>query len=268
MKRLFVVILAAALLLAGCGGPEPAAEAEAPLSVSMEAAPVMGRSYVPAAALPQEITPMAEGGGLKDTVWRAAESADGRAALYALDSGGAVLVEWDGALAMFEGWQFQSPQCVQPWMAVMDAGGTDAADTLAICLFLGGGTGISVEALHILTRDGRGAMTDYALPEALYRKELAGLMTAEVGGRRGTVSLGNVTLALPEPGQKYTGGISLGNIVSYEAGRTGRLSLTLAIGMEMEGTAVPSYVGELLSDVEFDGSTGTYTLSGFALRDA
>ena len=64
MKRLFCVLLAAALLLTGCGSRETAAEQE-PLSVYMEAAPVMGRSYAPQSPLPREVTPMAEGGQLE-----------------------------------------------------------------------------------------------------------------------------------------------------------------------------------------------------------
>ena len=264
MKRLFCVLLAAALLLTGCGSRETAAEQE-PLSVYMEAAPVMGRSYAPQSPLPREVTPMAEGGQLeKGSIWRAAQSDDGQAALYSLDSdAGTVLVEWDGDLAAFDGWSFQSPQCVQPLLEVLDIGGTEA---LVIRLFIGGGTVVSAEALHILVKDSRGYMTDYTLPESLYTERLAELMTAEIGKRNGSVSIGNLTLNLPGQGRKFTGGPCLGSIVCYKISG-GAIFLTLAIGMETEGTAVPTYVGELLADVTFDRDTGTYTLSGFALRE-
>ena len=261
VKRLACLLLAAMLLLSGCGSSSaaPSGEDREPLSVSMEAAPVMGRSYVPQVPLPEAVTPMDQGG--ETNIWKAAETTDGQAALYNLDSGtGAVLLEWDGTLVMFDGWHFRTPQPVPPRMELLPQG------VLMLDLYTGSGTGVSVEELHLIVKDEHGAMTDYVLPPSLYQDRLAALMTAETGKRSGSVSIGNLTLHLPEQEAKLTGGPCLGNIVRYETGSDGTVYLSLGIGMELKDRADPVYVGEVLCQVGFDNA-GVYTLSGFALRE-
>lgn len=268
MKRLLPLLLAA-LLLTGCGGRTAVPpDDSAPLSVSMEAAGVMGRSYTLDVPLPEAITPMEQGG--TDNVWKAAETPDGRAAMYNLDSDtGSVLLSWDGHLASFDGWGFQTPRTVDPCLALVDLSGDGEADTLAAILYDGSGTGVSHETLHLVTMDEFGTMTDYALPEALYEERLAALVTVEAKGTAGTLSVGGVTLTLPDKGVKYPDQIILRDVVSFDAsvknGKNmgGGLSMTLGIKMEAPD---PVSVGDLLCGVRFDPETGVYTLDGFALR--
>lgn len=270
MKRLLCAALSALLLLSGCGQRAPANESppgEGP-TVSMEATPAIGRSYALSEPLPGEVTPMVQAGELSSqAIWKAAESPDGRAALYNLDSDtGGVLVEWDGTLVMFSGWDFRTPQAIAPWMAVLDVRGSGTADTLVVDLYNGSGTGVSVETLHLLTRDDHGTITDHPLPQALYAERLPAIMTVKTGGNA-AVSLGNTTLQLPKQQQKYTAGPCLGNIVAYTADRNGRLSMELALGMGVKDTAVPVYVGRLLADIAFDPDAGVYTLCNFTLGE-
>ncbi len=75
MKRLLPLLLTA-LLLTGCGGRD-ATPSDSPLSVSMEAEGVTGRSYALDVPLPEAITPMEQGG--EDNIWKVAETPDSRA---------------------------------------------------------------------------------------------------------------------------------------------------------------------------------------------
>lgn len=263
MKRVVLIFLLCAALLCGCSGH--AAPAEAP-TASLQAGAVMGRSYVPESPLPREVTPMEQGVALTEqgVLWRAAETPDGRAALYRLN-GDTVLIEWDGSVAMFDGWQFETPRTVDPWMAVLDVNGTHAADTLVVDLYRASGTGVSVEELHLLSRDDHGAITDYPLPEALYTEELTRQITVDV--KANTLTLGAATLALPEPekGVSYTGNAGLGNYAHYSAGVSGTLQLELRLVMEQTGSAAPIPVGRLRADVYLDRETGVYTLENITI---
>lgn len=261
MKRVVLILLLCAALLSGCGSRAAAPEAA---SASLQAGAVMGRSYVPMEPLPRVVTPTEQGAAQTEqgVIWRAAESPDGRAALYRLNSD-TVLIEWDGSVAMFDGWDFETPSAVEPWMAVLDVKGTGTADTLVADLFRGGGTGVSVEGLHLLTKDEHGAITDYPLPEALYAEELARQIVSD----KTSLTLGTVTLALPEPekGVSYTGNAGLGNYAHYSASVSGALQLELRLVMEQKGSAVPVPVGRLLADIHLDPETGVYTLENITI---
>lgn len=258
MKRIIPLFLLCAALLCGCSGH--AAPAEAP-TASLQAGAVMGRSYVPESPLPREVTPMEQGVALTEqgVLWRAAETPDGRAALYRLN-GDTVLIEWDGSVAMFDGWQFETPRTVDPWMAVLDVKGTGEANTLVVDLYRASGTGVSVEELHLLTRDDHGAITDYPLPEALYTEELARQITVDV--KANTLTLGAATLALPEPekGFSLTGTVNLRDQVHFSASVTGEVELELGVQLERTGSAATIPVGRLRADVYLDRETGVYTL--------
>ena len=263
MKRVVLIFLLCAALLCGCGGH--AAPAEAP-TASLQAGAVMGRSYVPKEPLPREVIPMEQGVSLTEqgAIWRAAESPDGRAALYRLNRD-TVLVGGGGSGAMLDGWDFESLQTVDPWMAVVDVKGTGTADTLVIDLFRGGGIGVSIEELHLLTKGEHGAITDYPLPEALYAEELARQIT--VDAKANTLTLGAMTLALPEPekGVSYTENAVLGNQVRCSAAVTGSLQIEVGLEVEQKGTAVPIPAGRLRADVYLDRETGIYTLEGITI---
>ncbi|MDY3281032.1 hypothetical protein [Dysosmobacter sp.] len=263
MKRVILIFLLCAALLCGCSGR--AAPAEAP-TVSLQAGTVMGRSYAPESPLPREVTPMEQGVALTEqgTIWRSAESPDGRAALYRLNRD-TVLIEWDGSVAMFGGWQFETPRTIDPWMAVLDVNGTATADTLVVDLYTGSGTGVSVEELHLLTRDEHGAITDYPLPEALYTEELARQIAVDV--KANTLTLGAATLALPEPekGFSLTGAVNLRDQVHFSASVTGEVELELGVQLERTGSAVPVPAGRLRANVCLDRETGVYTLENITL---
>jgi len=276
MKRLLPLLLTV-LLLTGCGGRNAAPPGDStPLSVSMEAEGVTGRSYALDVPLPEAVTPMEQGG--MDNVWKVAETPDGRAAMYNLDSrAGSVLLSWDDHLASFENWWFMTPRTIAPCLALTDLSGDGEDDALLAILYDGSGTGVSHETLHLVTMDEFGTMTDYALPEALYGERLAELVTVKPKGTAGTLSVGDVTLTLPDLDQllpnadaKYSDQVFLGDMVSFDASvknEGGGLSMTLGIGMGLKKTAPPVFVGDLLCSIRFDPDTGVYTLDSFALRE-
>lgn len=264
MKRVFCILSLCALLLSGCGGSSvPAPESP---TVSLQATAVMGRTYVPEGKLPQEVLPMEQGATLVDQghIWKAAESPDGRAALYRLNED-TVLVEWDGDVVMFDGWVFATPRANAPWLAVLDVKGMGEADTLIIDLYRGSGTGVSIEELHLLTRDDLGSITDHPLPEALYSEELEKHIT--VNPKASTLTLGPVTLALEQNKEHpLTGEVVLGNAVDYTIGLNGNLQIELEIEACLEDVLPTlNYVGRLQADVIFHEDTDTYTLECITL---
>lgn len=267
-----ICVLAACLLLSGCGG-EPAAPAasSAPAEesftiaepvpgprVSLESTAALGRTYIPESPLPREVTDMTA--APEEGIWRAAETADGRAALYGLNEN-SVLVEWDGDVVMFDGWLFRTPRAIPPRMAILPGWG----DTLAIVLYGGSGTGVSIESLHLLTKDSAGAVTDHPLPERLYSEELKNCIT--VNTRASELSLGSLTLDLPQNKEHpLTGEVVLGNIVGYTLSTDGRVQIDLGVeALCKDILPTLNYVGFLTADVAFHEDTHTYELANIAL---
>lgn len=272
MKKTICILTACALLLAGCGGKDDAAAASsapaeesftiaepAPgLRVSLESTAALGRTYVPESPLPREVTDMVA--APEEGIWRAAETADGRAALYGLNED-SVLVEWDGDVVMFDGWLFRTPRAIPPRMVFLPGWG----DTLAIVLYSGSGTGVSIETLHLLTKDDAGAVTDHPLPERLYSEELKNCIT--VNTRAAELTLGSLTLDLAQNREHpLTGEAVLGNIVGYTLSTDGRVQIEL--GVEALCKDIPptlNYVGFITADVVFHEDTHTYELERIAL---
>lgn len=104
------------------------------------------------------------------------------AALYQANGESPALIRWGDILAEFD-WVFMTPRTIPPRMACFDADG-DFEDELVVICYVGSGTGVSIEELHILERGPEGTLTAYTFPESLWQEQLPALFdTAEISGR-------------------------------------------------------------------------------------
>lgn len=98
------------------------------------------------------------------------------------------LIRWGDSLAEFD-WDFLTPRRFLPRMACFDIDG-DQEDELMVLCYTGSGTGVSIYDLHILEKNPDGNLTDYAMPESLWREQVSGMLRLDGIGGRFFLSLG------------------------------------------------------------------------------
>ncbi|TVX95970.1 hypothetical protein [Cohnella terricola] len=170
---------------------------------------------------------------------------DRRISLFAEENG--VTLQTGDLKRQYE-WNYMTPRGIVPRLHVRDYDG-DGADELAVILYMGSGTGVSVEELHLIKLDD---LRDYALQENEYRPQIeqaiADLKTSS---------------AIP---QRYADETLLfGNWVAYDANESG-LRTTIGIGIAGKESPMSVYIGELIADVNY--KDGAFTLSGFRFEKA
>ena len=209
LKKLFPALLALALLT-GCGGDRytlkttirvPTGD-DAPVTspaqpISAPAVVTEGRVPLEDDTLPVEKTDMSVWD--MDTTALLAETEDGTGAFYGTPNGTALL-QWDGSLAEFD-WNFVTSHRVPPQVWCFDADG-DGQEEMVVTCYWGGGTGVSIYALHVVEKNQDGSLTDYCLPDTLYGEQLSALLSTAAVGDCTYAVLGNelvdITRQLPE----------------------------------------------------------------------
>lgn len=264
MKRSFIFLCAAMVLLSGCGSRTVSSEAPS-LTVSASAVSVYGRSYVPAQPLPAKVSTPQEARAAESTLWRCAETPDSQAALYSLDHSEQILIQWNGKLAMFENWSVSASQDSVPWMVCADLDHSGDDESLIICAPTVSENGNTLETLHLIQMEEHDVFLDQMLPEALYQEQLSELLRVKVRGNSAQLSLDNLSLAIPAGQSRYTGEASLNERIQYSIDQSDRLQLKLGIGLSVKKVSTPVIGGEILCDISFDADISTYTLSNFAL---
>lgn len=233
MKKRFLSLLAAAMLLLTACGAEDAAPAAAlpetapiePISVTAEV--TEGRTPAEKVDLPTVLTELAFWDETTAPAALLAETPKGEAAFYALwtpeeedpEAGElTALLRWGDSLAEFD-WDYRTPRGIPPRLWCFDADGDGEEELVAVC-YMGSGTGVSVEALHVLEKNEDGTLTDYALPwQAM--GDLTDLLRLEVVGGRVYGVLGtelvDLTSQLPENVDLTSlKGLVTGDIVSFD----------------------------------------------------
>ena len=276
------------LLLIGCGVPapaeplpeEPPAEAE-PLSLPepprrlkpISAPAVVTEGRVPAEnyELPPSMADPrynAEGWIRGGVVGFLAEAPEADAAFYAApyqaNAESPALIRWGDSLAEFD-WDFLTPRSILPRMECFDVDG-DWEDELVVICYVGSGTGVSVEELHILEKGPDGALTAYTFPESLWLEEFPKLFdTAELGGRTFAI-LGH---ELVEFGDVHDGPeldlgtASSGLIAKFSQEDWGGLQFWGAFCLSPPDSAAPCYVAETSAQILY--GNGVFTLQDFHL---
>lgn len=181
MKKLLPVLLTLSLLT-GCGAPaaEPVPELTDVPELRIAAEKMDGCLPGGEYDLPEEVV------SLRDWAWSsdvALLAENGDVAFCALNDEAScpALLRWGDSLAEFD-WLYATPAAIGPelWVGDLDGDGEDEAAT--IC-YGGSGTGVSLEYLYVVEKNGDGSLTSYELPWTVLAETLKGhLQTISANG--------------------------------------------------------------------------------------
>ncbi|MEY8386441.1 hypothetical protein AALC17_03965 [Oscillospiraceae bacterium 38-13] len=182
------------------------------------------------------------------------------AAPYQANGESPVLIRWGDSLAEFD-WDFLTPRTILPRMDCFDVDG-DQEDELIIICYVGSGTGVSIEELHILEKGPDGTLTSYTFPESLWQEQLPALFdTAEISGRTFAI-LGHELVELQDRNLDLDTASS-GLIAGFDIEAWGGLRFRGAFCMSHRGSAVPCYVADTSAGILYQD--GVFTLQDFHL---
>ena len=194
MNRRGLPLLLALALLAGCGAsleplPPPAIEEAVSLPETAPAGTLSAPALVTEGREPAENYPLPA--ILFDcstpdrmdtsTPLLLAELPEADAAFYSLEDE-KVLIRWEDCTVEFD-WLSLTPRQIPPWLDCFDIDGDQENELLVAC-YIGSGTGVSIEELHILEKGPEKTMTAYTFPEILWQEKVPKLFhAAEISGR-------------------------------------------------------------------------------------
>ena len=95
----------------------------------------------------------------------------------------------EASLAEFD-WSFVTPRSIPPriWRLDLD---DDWQDELIIDCYVDGGTGVSIEELHVIEKNADDTLTDFAFPETLWKEQILEMAwLSSSGGYRAYVQMG------------------------------------------------------------------------------
>lgn len=285
VKKLFPALLALALLT-GCGGTAGGTAGDAAAlslpetspagAISAPAAVTEGREPTEAFDLPAEVV------AINEWSWHSAQQPVGKlielpeqgVALYGVAYPTGVDVawlQWGDTLAEFD-WNFGGPQIVMPSLWCFDVDDDGQEEVVAVTC--GGiGTGVFINELHIVEKNGDGTLTDYRLPEELPGERLSALLSTAVLGDRTYVVLGEelteITRRLPETlAPEDIHGLVTGDWIKFSADIQQPDALPvirLSAGAWLDAATLAAwYVADISAAVGY--ADGTYTLSEFHLN--
>lgn len=262
--------------LAGCGSDDSAPSAE----TSSEATPsaptaTESASATPAVAaspetIPATPTPNAEPAISAVTIETLVASLpDENIYLYGIDPEGVKLRVGDREQGF--DWPYMTPRGVEPNLRVADYDG-DGQDELAVDLYIGSGTGVAVEELHIveLSED---HLIDRALAADDYVAQVNGSVSlqtrrAKSGELFADLKLGTKTVAISlkayqddDERGRILDRLAFGNIVSFDLDGE-RPRIVFGIGFYSEKFVTTEYIGYLIADLIYD-KDGTFELSNY-----
>ena len=271
MKRQFFAVLLAGifLLLTGCG----AEKAVPPVSLpETETLPALSAPAVVTEGQPPEEDYDLPGEVMSLVQWheRAAPMAllaqTGEAALYGFSGDeDRILLRWGQTLSEFD-WPYQTPRAVMPRLWQMDADGDGDEELVAIC-YVGSGTGVSIDQLHIVEKNEDDTLTDFCFPQTLWQEDLSERLSVFVTEDRTFAVLGKELVEISE----NLGDLDFSTITGIGTGDTSYFDVSPKEGLFFYGTArltAESYAfGWLVADLSAQVSyeNGTFTLSRFHL---
>ncbi|RJX38026.1 hypothetical protein D3P09_18285 [Paenibacillus pinisoli] len=165
-------------------------------------------------------------------------------------------------------WLYMTPRAIMPNMMLRDWDG-DGKNELAIILYIGSGTGVSVSDLRIIEIEEAGFKDTYFDPDDYVQQVLnvAGFSAFKENEElKGKLTLGDSAhiVSLKEYDENEIGKVMdklvIGSIsdFSFEADR---IVASFGAGIAVEKFATPIYVGNIEADVAYE--SGTYQLADF-----
>lgn len=165
-------------------------------------------------------------------------------------------------------WPYLTPRFILPQLQSADYNG-DGKEEISVILYVGSGTGVSIEELHILEQknsgggSGNGGFTDHFFQPAEYLEQLENTVrfTTFTGknGLTGRFTIGDTIsdaslkeYSTPDFG-KINNRIVWGSIVRFHFGE-GKLKAEFGAGITSDIVAAPAYIGSLYADVSFTGN--------------
>lgn len=188
--------------------------------------------------------------------------------MYGLDNGVELHI---GDLVQQYDWIYNTPRGIEPRLAVKDYD-ADGHDELAIILYIGSGTGVSVEQLHMIEMEEDPKLQDHQFLENDYLDQVypaisfkpikeAEELTAEVkvGDKKTEVIMKNY-YDHDEFGAARDN-LGIRDIVGYGFDDNKDIQASFGIGVLFEKIATPQYIGYLNANVSYQD--GQFKLSNF-----
>ena len=176
---------------------------------------------------------------------------------------GRALIRWGDSLAEFD-WRDGLPRMVRPQLYCFDAD-RDQQEELVIISHAGGGTGISIEELHVIEKGPDGTLTDYQFPRSLWQEQMSEPMSAAALEGQTFAILGEELVWFD------TGDADMdletactGSIANFSAEDWGDIQFHGAFCLSPVGNPVPWYVAETSAGIEYQD--GVFTLCNFHLH--
>lgn len=184
------------------------------------------------------------------------------AAPYQANAESPALIRWGDSLAEFD-WDFLTPRTILPRMDCFDVDG-DREDELIVICYVGSGTGVSIEELHILEKNPDGTLTAYTFPDRLWREEIPNLFdTAEINGRTFAM-LGHELVEFDHEHEDLDlMSPSSGMIANFSIEDWGGLRFRGAFCLSPPDSAAPCYIADTSAQILYEN--GVFTLQDFHL---
>lgn len=194
--------------------------------------------------------------------------------LYGIKSSGVILyVEEEGH---YYDWPYLTPRLIWPRMYLSDFD-ADGRDELAVILYIGSGTGVSIEDLHIIELNKEEDLSDFkdhSFGQYDYLSQLEKLVKLKTYDKSGEL-MADIKIE----GRSYTAKLKdiqsldygsiddnpcFGSIVRFNV-EDGKLKVQFALGVTCEAFATPFYIGDINADVRY--FEGKFVLSNLSFEE-
>ncbi|GMK42595.1 hypothetical protein PCCS19_56550 [Paenibacillus sp. CCS19] len=168
-------------------------------------------------------------------------------------------------------WIYMTPRGIEPRMAVKDYDG-DGHDELAIILYIGSGTGVSVEELHMIEIEEDPKLRDHMFQESDYLDQVYPAisfkpikqeeeLTAEVKVGSKTIEVTMKNYYDHEEFGAASDKLGIRDIVGFSFDDNKAIKASFGVGVLFEKIASPQYIGRLNADVSY--RDGQFKLSNY-----
>ncbi|REK77636.1 hypothetical protein DX130_11765 [Paenibacillus paeoniae] len=165
-------------------------------------------------------------------------------------------------------WPYMTPRGIKPSMTLGDLDG-DGADELAIILYIGSGTGVSVSDLRIVHNDTDGFRDYYFEPENYIGQvknvaKFSSLRQKEELFGKLTLGDDSYTVSLKEYDSEESGQVEerlvIGDIANFWFDED-RIIASFGAGISFEKFVIPVYIGNIEAEVKYE--SGAFRLTDF-----